>query len=117
MGSRAGRGVWFRWLVAHAVVVVVCTVLLWLIVVATPPEAGVNFGVVYVALPLMALGLPWNLASFIDPYQLDGLSMGMRSLAEFGPAFLNLAIHGALFWFASRRQRHRPASAARLPQG
>jgi hypothetical protein len=117
MGSLTGRGVWFRWLVAHAAVVVGCTVLAFVIVVATPPEAGFNFGVVYVALPLLALGLPWNLLSVVDPYELDGLSRFLRSLAEFGPAFLNLAIHGALFWFVGRRREHRPESAARVPQG
>ena len=103
---------WFRWLVAHAAVVVGCTVLYELIVWATPPEAGFNFGVVYVALPLEALGLPWNLFSLIDPYQLDGLSPWMWSLATFGPAFLNLAIHGVLFWLLSRRRTRRPVSAA-----
>jgi hypothetical protein len=117
MGSLTRRGVWFRWLVAHAAVVVVCTVLLFVIVVATPPEAGFNFGVVYVGLPLLALGLPWNLLSVVDPYELDGLPLLLRTLADFGPAFLNLAIHGALFWFVSRRGERPPESAARVPQG
>jgi hypothetical protein len=117
MDPSPGRGVWVRWLVAHAVVVVVCTVLFGLIVFATPPEAGFNFGVVYVGLPLLALGLPWNMATFIDPYQFDGLSLVLRSLVEFGPAFLNLAIHGALFWIVSRRRERGAGSAARLPQG
>ena len=112
MGSLTSRDIWFRWLVAHAAVVAVCTILFVLIVVATPPEAGFNFGVVYVGLPLMALGLPWNLFAFIDPYQLDGLSPWMSSLATFGPAVLNLVIHGVLFWLLSRRRKQREVSAA-----
>lgn len=116
MESPTRRGVWFGWLVAHAAVVVVCTALFELIVAATPPEAGFNFGVVFVALPLMALGLPWNLPTFIDPYQFDGLSPLVWSVVYFGPAFLNVALHGALFWFVSRRRRHPPGSAAGLAQ-
>ncbi len=117
MTSPRRRSVWFRWVVAHAAVVVVCTLAFWLIVVATPPEAGFNFGVVFAALPLMALGLPWNLPTFTDPYQFDGLSPVLWSLFYFGPAFLNVALHGALFWFASSRRRRRPGSAAGLAQG
>ena len=66
-----GRGVWFRWLVAHAGVVVVCTLIFGLIVFATPPEAGLDLAVLYVGLPLRALGLPWNVLTFYDPYQFD----------------------------------------------
>ncbi|MDP9460113.1 MAG: hypothetical protein M3Q22_07630 [Actinomycetota bacterium] len=74
-------------------------------------------GLVQLALPLMALGLPWNLPTFIDPYQFDGLSPLLWSLVYFGPAFLDVALHGALFWFVSRRRRRRPGSAAGLAQG
>ena len=108
---------WFRWLVAHAAVVVVCTLAFWLIVAATPTEAGIDFGVVLPALPLMALGLPWNLPTLIDPYQFDGLSPVLWSLVHVGPAFLDVALRGALFWFVSGRRRRRPDSTAGLSQG
>ena len=117
MDSPGRRGVWFRWLVAHAAVVVVCTLAFWLIVVATPPEAGFNFGVIFVALPLMALGLPWTMFSLVDPYQLDGLPVLLRSVLEFGPAYLNVAIHGALVWLISGRRGQRDSSTADPSQG
>jgi len=111
------RKVWFRWLVAHAAVVVVCTVAFEVIVAATPPEAGFNFGVIFAAAPLEVLGLPWNAPTLSNPYQFDGLPPLLWSLVYFGPAFLNVALHGALFWSVGRRQRRSPGSAAGRAQG
>ena len=112
------RGVWFWLLVAHASAVLVLVAAFWLIVVATPAEAGVNFGVVLAALPLMALGLPWSLGMLaVDPYALDGSSPLLWSLIEFGPAVLNVVVHLSVFWLVRGRRARRRDSAPRLVAG
>lgn len=60
----------------------------------------------FVALPLIPLGLPWSLPAATDPYRFDGAGTALRYLALIGPAWLNLALHGALFArFRTRRTR------------
>ena len=96
---------WRRLLIAHAVLVVALTTFFFVAVLATPPEDGANIGAGLIALPLLPLGLPWAWPAISDPYQFDGLSPFLWSLVTFGPAWLNVLLHLAVFLVASRSRR------------
>lgn len=106
MSAQGVSRVWRRLLVAHAALVVALTTLFFVAVLATPPEDGANIGAGIVALPLLPLGLPWAWPAMSDPYQFDGLSPFSWSLVTFGPAWLNVLLHVAVFLVVSRA-RHR----------
>jgi hypothetical protein len=104
------RRVWPWIFVAHAAVVTLLTAAFWVMVWLTPPEAGANIGAGLVAMPLLVpFGLPWSLPALTDPYGFDGLSVPVWTLVFFGPAFLNVALHGAALalagWWRRRRDR------------
>jgi hypothetical protein len=48
---------------------------------------------------------PWSLPSIIDPYQFDGLSAVPWTIVSFGPAMLNVLLHGAVLLAAGRLRR------------
>jgi hypothetical protein len=97
--------VWRRLLITHAVLVVTLTTLFSVAVLATPPEDGATIGAGLIALPLLPLGLPWAWPAISDPYQFDGLSPFLWSLVTFGPAWLNVLLHVAVFLVAGRSRR------------
>lgn len=101
-----------RWLAVHALVVAALTAAFFILVVTTPPNTGANIGAGLVGLPLLVpLGLPWSVPTLVDPYARDDLSDAARAALDFGPAYLNLALH-ALWWrlarsrFRGRVRRH-----------
>lgn len=94
-----------RVLLIHAAVVVVLLILLVGLEVASSPDAGANIGAGLVALPLMALGMPWSLAGLIDPYAFGHWSDEARYGVWFGPAIFNVALHAGV---AALRRRRRP---------
>jgi hypothetical protein len=105
VSAQSGNRVWCRLLIAHAVLVVALTTFFFVAVLATPPENGANIGAGLIALPLLPLGLPWAWPAMSDPYQFDGLSPFLWSFVTFGPAWLNVLMHVAVFLVASRSRR------------
>jgi hypothetical protein len=105
---------WWRWLfIAHAVFVFGLTALFELLTLATPPEDGVNIGAAFLAGPLLPLGLPWS-RPFIDaPYQFDGLPFLRWDLVAFGPAMLNVILHGVVLGAVSLLWRRRASAGPR----
>jgi hypothetical protein len=99
------------WWVAHAAVVVGLTGAFAALTLATPPEAGANIGAGLIALPLLPLGLPWSLPALVDPYQFDGLGAVAWSVVTFGPAWLNVVLHGAVVAVLRRRRAPRTPPA------
>lgn len=87
---------WRRLFFAHAALVVGLTTLFFALSAMTAPEDGVNIGAAFLAMPLLPLGLPWSLPALTNPYQFDGLSPILWSLVTFGPAMLNVLLHGAV---------------------
>lgn len=83
-----------RWLLAHLALVCGLALLVVLLVMTTPEEAGANIGAGLVALPLLGLGLPWSLPFLIDPYRFDTWSVTASFVFSLGPAFLNVLLHG-----------------------
>jgi hypothetical protein len=93
-----------RRVLVHLLVVVGLTVAFVVLFVSTPPNTGANIGLGLVGLPLLALGLPWSLPTFVNPYARDDWSDTARAVVDFGPAYLNVALH-ALWWRVSRSRR------------
>lgn len=73
------------------------------------PEDGANIGAGIAMLPLLALGLPWTIPVFADPYQFDDWSTGPWLTITLGPAVLNLAVHAVV-----RVRKHRSAKARQV---
>jgi hypothetical protein len=91
--------------VAHAASVTFLTALFYVLVFTTAPEDGFNFGAGFIGLALLGLGLPWSLPALaLDPDRLDGMPEIVRAGIDFGPAFLNVLLHGLVLFAASRRQ-------------
>lgn len=105
MSAAGGSRVWRRLLVAHAALVATLTTIFFVAVLTTAPEDGANIGAGIIALPLLPLGLPWSWPALSDPYQFDGLSPFLHSLVTFGPAWLNVLLHVAVFLVVSRARR------------
>lgn len=63
MNARRRGGVWPWLLIAHAVIVAALTTLFLVLHRTIAPEEGANIGAGIVALPLLALGLPWSFLS------------------------------------------------------
>ena len=94
-------------LIGHATSVALLTVAFLLMSAAGGADGGANIGAGLVASPLLPLGLPWSLPFIADPYRFDGLSPALWFAVAFGPAWLNVALHGLFFGLAGRRRRHR----------
>ena len=94
-------------LLAHASLVAVLTVAFVLLSVAADTGEGVSIGAGLVGLPLVALGVPWSLPVLLDPYVFDSASAGLSLVVAFGPAWLNLALHGAAVAWVARRHGRR----------
>lgn len=94
-------------LVVHAGTVAVLTGLFLLLTATGSGEGDANIGAGLAALPLIPLGLPWSLPAATDPYRFDGLSTALWYAVMFGPAWLNVALHGAIFALARRRRAAR----------
>ena len=90
-------------LAIHAGLVAALTVLFLVLSFAWTTDANIGAGLV--ALPLLALGLPWSIPFLANPYRFDALSTVALHALIVGPALLNLAIHAAARAFASRRRR------------
>lgn len=99
------RGVWPRLFIAHAAIVAALILVFLAIHLSTPPEEGVPIGIGIVGFPLLALGLPWSSPFIIDPYRFDGLSAVGWYVVAFGPAVLNVVLHGVV---RTRRKRANP---------
>jgi len=99
----AARPRYRSWLLAHLVLVCALTLALVALIVTTPASSGANIGAGLVALPLLALGLPWSLAILVDPYRLDGLSETTRFVIDVAPAFVNVMLHGVIVLLRGRR--------------
>jgi hypothetical protein len=97
--------VWPWVLLGHAALVVVLTLAFVLLSATTGPDEGANIGAGFLALPLQPLGLPWSIPFNADPYRFDGLSLPLWHVVAFGPAWLNVVLHGAVFGRAERRRR------------
>ena len=95
-----------RLVVAHLLLVLGLSVYLFLVIISYDDGYGSHFdgniGAGLVALPLLALGLPWSLA--ISDV---GGSVAARMLFVVTPALLNVGIHA---WVAGRRSMARSAS-------
>jgi hypothetical protein len=111
MNARRRGGVWPWLLFAHAVIVAALTTLFLVLHRTTAPEEGANIGAGIVALPLLALGLPWSFPFFINPYRFDGLTERSWYVVALGPAVLNVVLHGAALVVA--RTRRNPADPDR----
>jgi hypothetical protein len=94
--------------VVHATSVTLLTVSFSVLVITTAPEDGFNFGAGFIGLVLLGLGLPWSLPVIaLDPYQLDGLPLIVHAGIDFGPAFLNVLLHGLVLFAVSRKRTSR----------
>ncbi|SDO53586.1 hypothetical protein SAMN05428965_4280 [Geodermatophilus sp. DSM 45219] len=60
------------------------------------PADGVPIGLGIPAPPLLLLGLTWSHPAIEDPYQFDGLSTVPWLAVTFGPAVLDVVLHGAV---------------------
>ncbi len=87
---------WLRLWVVHAVGVLGPTTLLVTGLLVADPEDGVPIGLGILALPLLPLGLPWSRPAIEDPYQFDGLPPVLWFTVTFGPAVLNVVLHGVV---------------------
>lgn len=96
---------WSRLLIAHATIVTALITVFLLLMAASSPEQGANIGAGLVALPVLVMGLPWSLPFLMDPYQFDGLSRPAWLVVAFGPAVLNVALHGVVVTFVRRRRK------------
>lgn len=89
----------------HAITVIALITVFWVGTIAADPEDGVPIGLGLFALPLLALGLPWSWPAISNPYQFDGLSPIPWTLATFGPAMLNVILHGLVLVVFGRIRR------------
>jgi hypothetical protein len=92
-------------LIVHIAVVVLLMVLLAVMVAADGDGPDANIGAGLVLLPLIALGLPWSLIFFFDPYSFDDAPTVVFVLVSIAPAVLNIVLH----WAIGRWLRRRPA--------
>ncbi len=91
--------------VFHAALVLVLTVSFFVLVATTAPEDGFNFAAGLIGFILMALGLPWSVPVLaMDPYRWDGLPLAVHAGINFGPAFLNVVLHGLVLLVVSRKR-------------
>ncbi|MEV0397377.1 hypothetical protein [Polymorphospora rubra] len=96
--SRRGRIV----LLVHAAVVLVLALAFLVLDANSGPDANIGAGLV--GLPLLALGLPWSLFYFADPYAFGDVAAAVRLLAIVGPAVLNVVLHALVWWLVGRRR-------------
>ncbi len=102
---------WAWGFIMHATSVTLLTVSFFVLVVTTAPEDGFNFGAALIGFLLLGLGLPWSLPLIaVDPYRLDGLPLIVRAGIDFGPAFLNVLLHGLVLFAVSRKRTSRGRS-------
>lgn len=95
----------------HALVVLLLIVLFYA-VSATGPETDANIGAGIIGLALLAWGLPWTMLIWlIEPHTYDGFSTTVRGLIDFGPAVINVVIHGVLGSMLARRRSRTRAPA------
>jgi len=117
VSRRRLRG-WALWRV-HLVVVVVLIAGGIALVEGTPEDHGVNFAIVFTALPLWVLGLPWSVLQVVFTYALEDFLfahlpapvayVGLYVLAD-GPALVNVVIHAVVLAVVNRHRRPaRPA--------
>lgn len=66
------------------------------------PDANIGAGLVL--LPLIALGLPWSLVFFFDPYSFDDAPTAVYVLASIAPAVVNIVLHWAIGWWLRKRR-------------
>ncbi len=96
---------WAWALVAHAAFVTLLTALFYVSVFTTAQEDGFNFGAGFIGFALLGLGLPWSLPALaLDSDRLNGMSEIVRAGIYFGPAFLNVLVHGLVLLAVSRKQ-------------
>ena len=89
----------------HVTVVIALITVVWVATITKGPEDGVLIGLFLFAEPLLALGLPWSWPAISNPYQYDGLSPIAWNLATFGPAMLNVILHGLVLVAFGRIRR------------
>ena len=114
MNQPEASRVWPRLFIAHAAIVAALTTVCVALFESTPPEQGANIGAGILAMPLLAWGLPWSLPHLIDPYRFDGLSAFSWYVVVFGPAVLNVALHGVVMAVV-RTRRKRATRGGGLP--
>ena len=96
-------------LTVHIAVVALLMVLLAVMVGADGDGPDANIGAGLVLLPLIALGLPWSLVFFFDPYSFDDASTVVYVLVSIGPAVVNIVLHWAIGrWLRKRRSAPTP---------
>jgi hypothetical protein len=96
----------WRWVLLHDAVVVVLAAAVAVLALARGGTGDADIGLGLLALPLMALGLPWSLLYVVDPYRFDDAPYLVRAVVAFGPAFLNVLLHAAgAGWWRRRRGR------------
>lgn len=108
-------------LLAHVIVVAIPTVLSIGAWIAGHPNPDANIGAGLAALPLIPLGLPWSLASFVpalSPGADDGawppplLVAVLFYALVYLPAWVNVALHAWLLrWRDQRAAAARPRAA------
>lgn len=109
MKRRRDRGVWPWLFIGHAMMVAALTALFLVLHRSTSPEEGANIGAGIVALPLLALGLPWSFLFLTNPYRFDGVTERTWYVVALGPAVLNVALHGVVVAAVrTRRKRANP---------
>ncbi|WNV77551.1 hypothetical protein [Geodermatophilus sp. DSM 44513] len=98
---------WLRAWSVHALVVLGMTTLS---VFALLTADGVPIGLGVLLLPLLLVGLPWSWPALTATVWLDQLPIALWWVALFGPAVLNVVLHGALLVAVAtlRRRRGRP---------
>ena len=104
--SWVGRS-WLRVWAVHAVVVLGLTALFVVATLTMDPADGVPIGLGILALPLLPLGLPWSRPAIEDPYQFDGLPPVLWFTVTFGPAVLNVVLHGVVMVSVGALRRRR----------
>ncbi|WP_459643334.1 hypothetical protein [Kineococcus sp. NUM-3379] len=91
--------VWPWVFAAHAVLVLGLLTL----VGAPGAGAGAGHGSGLAALPLLLLGLPGSLPAVVDPYPLGQAPPSARDVVLYGPAVLNVLLHGLVLVVVRRR--------------
>ncbi|RMI09422.1 hypothetical protein [Cellulomonas triticagri] len=98
-----------RLLIAHAVVVIVLSLVLVLLAVPEAPDANIGAGLAYLA--VLPFGLPWTALLLLAP---PTWPSGALLACAIGAAVLNVVLHGLLRVHLARRQAARDVA---LPSG
>lgn len=94
----------------HLAVVVVLTILFAVLLVADAPGSGkgANIGLALFLLPVLVIGLPWSVGSYLLSLLVSGRTPVLATLVlvvQLVPAWLNVAVHLRLYRRAQRRER------------